>query len=175
MKIIATGVLCFLYLLSNAQSKYDTISFNDILLNNKILYTKFRYLKNNINDKDNRAKAYPSKDINIPFTGFLTNEIIYNVSSDNVVYNYSEDKPDDIFITYVKPNSYFKIKLGKNVLLKRNSNVSSLKKKYANSYKMYTTDPKKNFRLVVKKDNKYAFLDLIYKNNHFQELFLTSE
>jgi hypothetical protein len=175
MKIIGTAILCFICTLSIAQSKYDTISFNTILLNNKSLYTKFKYLKSITNDKDNRARVYTSKDIIIPFITFNDDEIIYDISSDNVVYSYSESKPDDIFITYVKPNSNFKIKLGKNILLKRNVSASSLRKIYVNSYKIYKADPDKNLRLVVKKDNKYAFLDLIFKDGHFQELYLTSE
>ncbi|ROI04142.1 hypothetical protein EGI16_10100 [Chryseobacterium sp. G0240] len=174
MKSIIIAILCFLCAIVNAQSKYDTISFSNVLLNNKALYTEFKYLRNIINDKDNRAKVYPSKDINIPFKEFGETEILYSIFSDNIVYNYSGSEPNNVYITYIKPNSYFKVKIGGN-LLKKNTNISLLKKWYPNSYKSYITDKNNNFRLIVRKDNKYAFLDLIFKNSCFQELYLVSE
>lgn len=175
IKILVAAIFCFSCTLSTAQTEFDSIEFGDIFLNNKSLYTKFNHLKNILSDKDNRAKAYPSKDINIPFVEFNANEVVYNVASEHIVYNYSEERPNDIFVTYVKPSKNFKISLGGNLFLRKGINVSSLKIAYPKSYNMHLTHPENNFRLVVKKNHQSAFLDLVFKDNLFQEMYLTTQ
>lgn len=165
-------VVCFLL---KAQLKYDTISFDEIILNNHILYTKFNFFKKNINDKETNAKVYTGKDINIPFRTFANSDILYTVFSKKITFSYEENTPQDIFITYVNPNKYIKLKLkidSKTVLcLDKKMDILILKKHFKNSYSTFIKT-KKDFRLVVKNGNQYAYCDLIFNNQFFKEMYL---
>lgn len=177
----AISLLLFISLsaLYQAQIKYDTISFNNITLNNHSLYTKFSNIKNNLDDTKTRAKLYTGEDIRIPLRTFASSDILYTVMSKNLVFTYQENKPNDIFITYVKPNNFLKLKFKINnditLSLNRKTNINSLKKYFKNSYATSLKDGK-DFRLVVKSGNCYEYLDVVFEKKKFTEIFLlTSE
>ena len=105
--------------------------------------------------------------------------ILYTVLSKNLVFTYKENKPNDIFITNVKPNNFlklkFKIKNDITVSLNRKTNISIFKKYFKNSYETSLKDGK-DFRLVVKSGHCYEYLDVVFDKKKFTEIFLlTSE
>lgn len=178
MKKITLIIFLFLSVINKAQTKYDTISFDHLLVKNHILYTKFNYFKNYVDDSKTKAKVFTGKDIKIPFRNFSDNVILYTIFSDNLVFSYEETKDNDLFITYIKPTKDLDLKLiiNKNncLLLNHTLTVSKLKKYFKNSYTTSIKN-KKDFRLVVKDGNKYAYCDLVFKDQHFVELYLLTE
>lgn len=178
MKKITIIIFIILSVFSNAQSKYDTISFDNLLLNNHILYTKYKYFKKNIDIKESNAKVFTGKDIKIPFRTFADKDILYTVYSTNLVFSYEENKDNDIFINYIKPNKNLKLKLKLNknncLFFNRKLKISKLKKYFKNSYSTYIKN-EKDFRLVIKDGNQYAFCDLIFTDKHFVEIYLLTE
>lgn len=161
--------------LYQAQTKYDTISFDHITLNNHSLYTKFSNIKNNVDDTKTSAKLYTGEDVRIPFRTFASSDILYTVMSKNLVFTYQEIKPNDIFITYVKPNNFLKLKLKINndisLSLNRKTNIYSLKKYFKNSYATSLKDGK-DFRLIVKSGYCYQYLDVVFDKKKFTEIYL---
>lgn len=177
MKKITSLFLLVFYALINSQVKYDTISFDGITLNNHSLYTKFSNIKRFVDDKKTQAKVFTGKDVEIPFQIFQNNDVIYTVFSKNIIFNYEDNIDDKVYITYVKPNSSFKLKIKnekQSFLLNSKTNISMLKKNFKNSYLSFIKD-RKDFRIIVKKNNQYAFIDLVIKNNLISEMFLLKE
>lgn len=168
---ISVSALC------QAQTKYDTISFDNITLNNHSLYTKFTNFKNNFDDTKTRAKLYTGEDIQIPFRSFANSDLFYTILSKNLVFTYQDSKPDDIFITHVKPNNFLKLKLKINsditVSLNQKTNFTSFEKYFKNSFATAVKDGKELI-LVVKSGNCYAYLNVVFQKKKFTEIFLLS-
>ncbi|MFT4092336.1 MAG: hypothetical protein QM640_01760 [Niabella sp.] len=177
-KIILLPLLILFCDTLNAQSKYDTINFNQITINGQFLYTQFNAIKKNIDDTKTKARVYSGKDISIPFKTFDAADILYTVSSKNLVFSYNENKPQDIFINYIKPNKYLKAKLkisnNKCLCLNQTLSVLILKKWFKYSYASYSKN-KKDFRLVVKHGSQYAYCDLVFYNQQFAEMYLLTD
>ncbi|KPH14447.1 hypothetical protein AMQ68_02900 [Chryseobacterium sp. ERMR1:04] len=138
------------------------------------MYTKFTLFKKNVNDTKTSAKVYTGKEMNIPFYDCKEQDIFYTVFSENFIFTYNENAPDDIFITYIKPNKNLslRVKVNNNFLkLNTKTTIKSLGKYFKNSVYSLMKD-KKHFRLLVKKDSRYAFCDLVFKNGYLSEMYL---
>ncbi|MEN4761809.1 hypothetical protein ABEG63_15865 [Chryseobacterium sp. C39-AII1] len=171
-----TLLLILICISVKSQIRYDTISFDKIKLNNTIsLYTDFNYLKKIIDDKETHAKVYTGKDIQIPFVAFDDDDIIYTVFSNNLVFNYKEENPNKIYISYIKTNKNLTIQLKldekKYITLNNNMALVMLKKYFKNSALAFAKNGK-IFRLIIRKENKYAYCDLIFRNKKFVEMYL---
>lgn len=172
-----TLLLILICISLKSQIKYDTISFDKIKLNKNSLYTDFNYLKKFIDDKETNAKVYTGRDIQIPFLTFGNDEIVYTVFSNNLVFNYEEENPNKIYISYVKTNKNLslQIKLDKNTISLNNKlALVTLKKYFKNSALAYGKN-EESFRLIIKKGDKYAYCDLVFRNKNFVEMYLVPQ
>ncbi|MCS4304606.1 hypothetical protein DRF65_26810 [Chryseobacterium pennae] len=173
MKKLQIILIILFSIVLNAQT-YDTIDFKNIMVNNHLLYSNFQSIRKNIDDTKTNAKVFTGKEMNIPFCEFKSEDIFYTVFSKNLVFSYNENLNDEIFITYVKPNKSFNLKLktnGNSLILNTNTSVKTFKKYFKKSSYTLLND-KKGFKLIVKNGKQYANCNLIFKNNRFVEMYL---
>lgn len=174
MKRLQIILMILFSIVLNAQAKYDTIDFKDIMFNNYPLYTNFKNIKKNIDDTKTNAKVFTGKEMDIPFCELKSEDIFYTVFSKNIVFSYNENLSDEIFITYVKPNKNINLKLkvnGSSLILNTNTTINTFKKYFKKSDYTLLND-KKGFKLIVKNGKQYADCNLIFRNKRFVEMYL---
>lgn len=173
-------IIIFLYIIPDflwAQVKYDTILFSNITLNNHKLYTKFNHFQKFVDDTKTGAKVFLFNEAYVPFICFKPPELIYEIYSQNLGFSYAEHKPENIYITYVMPKKNLSLKIKRNntfIVFPKKNNLLMLKKLFNNSFNSYQND-KKEFRLIVKKGNEYAFCCLVFEGCRFIEMYLINQ
>lgn len=177
-KSIIIFVIIFLFIpISSvkAQTRYDTIRYSNITINNEKLFTKFNNIQKFIDDTKTNARIFICKEANIPFICTKPEDILYSIYSQELIFSYIDEKPNDIYISYVKPNKDLILKIetkNTSIIMTKKNALSLLKRFYKNSFKSFQND-KKEFKLIVKKGNQYALCCLIFDDCRFVEMYLT--
>lgn len=157
-----------------AQVKYDTIMFNNLTLNEEMLFTKFKRIQKFIDDTETKVKVFSSNEAHLPLIHLKPQDIIYSISSQDISFSYLENEPKKIYITYVKFNKNLVLKIKHNntsIVFPKRNNLSILKKFFNNSFNSFQND-KKEFRLILKSGNQFAYCCLVFNGSRFIEIYL---
>ena len=177
MKIIIIMILFPISFTLHAQ--YDTISFNDIIINKKFLLHTSRDNFDYPKHKTMRIHTLEGiKNIaNLPFVKEKGSFFIEEISK-NICYYYIEENGKNIYIESVSADNQYKIylKINKKIILLNNKKEVFFSNIFKESYKTFLFNRQivnnKEFDIVIKKNKEFAFLRLIFNNGVFKGVLL---
>jgi len=164
VSILIQNSFCY----SQNSNTYDTISFYDLKFNGNNLHTNLKNIKKYIDDSKTKSRVFPGEYANVPFKKFNKTDNIYTIYSEFFDFSYKENS-NLIYIRRIKVCDKIKISI-KTIKLTKNLKTQDFKKNFPNTNK--SDDDEYQFKIVVVKENKKAYLSFNFKNDKLCDIML---